>query len=257
MLSDIPFFPEQASDHAERVDALFLFLLAITGAVALLVTMVILYFVVRYRRRPGGSSTPRIVGSLWLESLWSGTPLLVFLFMFAWGATLYFALTQPPADAMEIYIVGKQWMWKAQHPEGQREINELHVPVGKAVKLTLTSEDVIHDFGVPAFRLKIDVLPGRYVHTWFRATKTGTYHLFCDQYCGTNHAGMVGSIVVMETAEYERWLNGHAEGSMALEGRKLFLKLQCVSCHTGDSRARAPVLEDLFGREVRCATDEP
>src|SRR5262249_12731125 len=235
---------------AERVDALFFFLLAVTGAVAVLVTVLAIYFAVRYRRRLEGQPTPRILGSLWLEMFWTVVPLLIFLIMFAWGAQVYFALTQPSADALEVYVVGKQWMWKVQHLEGQREINELHVPVGRPVKLTLTSEDVIHDFAVPAFRTKIDVLPGRYVHTWFQATRTGRFHLYCNQYCGTNHAGMTGYIVVMEPSAYEAWLNSHAEGSLALEGRKLFLKLQCVSCHSADSRARAPVLENLFGRTV-------
>src|SRR5262249_31584243 len=161
-----------------------------------LVTVLVTYFAVRYRRRAGGPAPPRILGSVWLETFWTGVPFLIFLGMFAWGAKVYFALTQPPEDALVVYVVGKQWMWKVQHPEGQREINELHVPVGKPIKLILTSEDVIHDFSVPAFRTKIDVLPGRYVQTWFQATKTGKYHLFCNQYCGTNHAGMIGSIVV-------------------------------------------------------------
>jgi len=250
MFPDIPLFPEQASTHAEKVDALFFFLVGVTGAVAVLVTVLVIYFAVHYRRRADGEPPPRILGSIWLETIWSVVPFLIFLIMFAWGAQVYFALSRPPEDALEVYVVGKQWMWKVQHPEGHREINALHVPLGKPIKLTLTSEDVIHDFAVPAFRIKIDVLPGRYVHTWFQATKTGTFHLFCDQYCGTNHAGMTGEVVVMEPAEYEAWLNSHAEGSLALEGRKLFLKLQCVSCHSADSRARAPVLENLFGRTV-------
>jgi len=250
MFAELPLFPDQASIQAEKVDALFFFLVAVTGAVAVLVTVLIIYFAVRYRRRPNVPSPPRILGSVWLETVWSVVPFLIFLVMFAWGAQVYFVLTRPPEDALEVYVVGKQWMWKIQHPEGHREINKLHVHVGKPIKLTLTSEDVIHDFSVPAFRTKIDVLPGRYVHTWFRATKPGRYHLFCAQYCGTNHAGMTGSVVVMEPAEYEQWLNSRAEGSLALEGRKLFLKLQCVSCHSADSRARAPVLENLFGRPV-------
>jgi cytochrome c oxidase subunit 2 len=250
MFADVPLFPEQASTHAERVDALFFFMLAVTGVVAVLVTVLMIYFAVRYRRRTEGQPTPRILGSRRLETVWSVVPFFMFLIMFAWGANVYFALTQPPADALDVYVVGKQWMWKVQHPEGQREINELHVPVGTPIKLTLTSEDVIHDFAVPAFRTKIDVLPGRYVQTWFQATKTGRFRLYCNQYCGTNHAGMTGYIVVIEPAEYAAWLNSHAEGSLALEGRKLFLKLQCVSCHSADSRARAPVLEDLFGSTV-------
>ncbi len=149
-----------------------------------------------------------------------------------------------------MYVVGKQWMWKLQHPEGQREINELHVPVNRPVKLTLTSEDVIHDFFVPDFRAKIDVLPGRYVYTWFQATKIGRFPLYCSQYCGTNHGGMTGFVTVLSPPDYQQWLNSEAEGSLALEGRKLFLKLQCVTCHSGNAKARAPVLENLYGQAV-------
>jgi len=160
-----------------------------------------------------------------------------------WGA-------RPPSGATEVFVVGKRWMWKVQHQTGQREMNELHVPVGRPVQLTLTSEDVIHDFFVPAFRTKIDVLPGRYVQTWFQATKPGRYHLFCSQYCGTNHSGMVGWVTVQEPAEFADWLNKKAEGSLALQGRKLFLKLQCVTCHSANAKARAPVLEGLYGQIV-------
>jgi cytochrome c oxidase subunit 2 len=250
MFAQVPLFPEQASTNAGSVDALFLFFLGVTGAAALLIALLILVFSFLYRRRHPAERTPRILGSMPLEVFWTVVPLLVFLVMFGWGARVYFAQVQPPDDAIEIYVVGKQWMWKVQHPGGQREINELHVPVNKAVKLTLTSEDVIHDFFVPAFRTKVDVIPGRYVHTWFQATKPGRYHLFCSQYCGTNHSGMIGEVIVMDELEYGKWRGGRAEGSLALEGRKLFLKLQCVTCHSANSRARAPVLEDLFGREV-------
>src|SRR5262249_46994780 len=151
-----------------------------------------------------------------------------------------------PDDAMEIYVVGKQWMWKVQHPGGQSEINELHVPVGQRVKLTLTSEDVIHSFYVPAFRTKIDVLPGRYVQTWFEATRTGRFHLFCAEYCGTNHSGMVGTVHVMEQEQYQKWLSR----KVGQEGRKLFLKLQCAGCHSRETQ-RAPLLEGLYGRTVQ------
>jgi cytochrome c oxidase subunit 2 len=249
MFADI-LFPEQASTVADRVDALFIFLMAVTGAVAFLVLVLLLYFGYRYRRR-SDVAPPRMLGSLRLELFWTIIPFLIFLVMFVWGAKVFFAMAYPPEDALEVYVVGKQWMWKIQHPDGQREINELHVPVNQAVKLTLASEDVIHSFFVPAFRIKQDVLPGRYTRAWFRATKPGRYHLFCAQYCGTNHAGMIGTVVVLDQTEYRSWLNQHAEGSLALQGRKLFLKLQCVSCHGVDSRARAPLLENLHGREVR------
>jgi cytochrome c oxidase subunit 2 len=251
MLAQVPLFPESASAIASRIDGLFFFLVAITGTVAVGVSILIIYFAVRYRRRGSNAKTPRILGSNWLEGLWSGIPMLIFIAMFLWGAQIFLALARPPQDAMEIYVVGKQWMWKIQHPGGQREINQLHVPLGRPVELTLTSEDVIHDFFVPAFRTKIDVLPWRYVHTWFTATKTGRFHLFCSQYCGTNHAGMAGFVEVMEPADFEAWLAERAEGSLALEGRKLFLKLQCITCHSADSRARAPNLENLFGQTVQ------
>jgi cytochrome c oxidase subunit 2 len=169
---------------------------------------------------------------------------------FVWGATVYFGAYRAPDDATVIYVVGKQWMWKVQHSEGQREINELHVPAGRPFKLLLTSEDVIHSFFVPDFRIHMDVLPGRYTSTWFQATRPGTYHLFCSQYCGTNHAGMIGTVTVMEPVEYQDWLRLRAEGSLAQEGRKTFLKYRCLSCHSADQNARAPVLEELFGRPV-------
>jgi cytochrome c oxidase subunit 2 len=254
MIAQVPLFPERASVNAYRVDALFFFAVAVTGLMTLLVTVLIIYFGIKYRRRGEGQRTPRILGSLRLELFWTVSPLVVFAIMFWWGAKVFTAVALPPPGAMEVYVVGKQWMWKIQHQDGHREINQLHVPLGEPVKLTLTSEDVIHDFFVPAFRQKLDVIPGRYVSTWFQPTKVGTYHLFCSQYCGTNHAGMVGSVVVMRPADYQEWLNStHVEGSLALEGRKLFLKLQCVTCHSANFNARAPVLEELFGRPVHLA----
>jgi cytochrome c oxidase subunit II len=254
----VPLFPPTASQQAWEVDKLLVFLCAVCGPMAVLVAVLIFYYAVRYRRRGGRDHpTPRIEGSLGLELFWTIVPFFIFLVMFVWGADVYFGVARPPDDALQVYVVGKQWMWKVQHPEGQREINELHIPVGRPVKLTLTSEDVIHDFGAPAFRTKIDVIPGRYTHTWYMPTKVGDYHLFCDQYCGTSHAEMVGWIHVMEEDDYEKWLNGatprsgsRATGSLALQGRQLFLKMQCVTCHSADSKARAPVLENLYGREV-------
>ena len=250
MFAQVSLFPEQASTTATDVDNLFFFILGITSFVALAIAVILIFFAVHYRRRAGGPTPPRILGSNPLEITWSVIPLLIFLIFFGWGARVYFAQTQPPDDAIEIYVVGKQWMWKIQHPRGQTEINELHIPVNQPVKLTLISEDVIHDFYVPAFRTKVDVLPGRYVHTWFQATKPGRYHLFCAQYCGTNHAGMIGHVVVQEQDEYLEWLNSRANESTAVKGRKLFLKLQCVTCHSADAHARAPVLEDLFLQQV-------
>jgi cytochrome c oxidase subunit 2 len=148
--------------------------------------------------------------------------------------------------------MGKQWMWKAQHPLGKSEINMLHVPVNQPVKLIMTSQDVIHSFYIPAFRVKKDVLPGRYTELWFEATKTGEYHLFCAEYCGTEHSQMIGSVVVMEQLEYERWLSGNVAGeSMAAAGQRLFEQRGCASCHAGTSDARGPALAGLFGKEVQ------
>jgi cytochrome c oxidase subunit II len=250
MLAQITFFPHEASTTAHSVDLLLYFLLAVTGAVGLLVAVLLIYFAVRYRRRPGAPPPPPIPGNLRLELFWSLTPLAIFMVIFVWGATIYFGAYRAPDDATVIYGIGKQWMWKFQHPEGQREINELHVAVGRPFKIVLTSEDVIHSFFVPDFRVHMDVLPARYTSVWFQPTRVGTYHLFCSQYCGTAHANMVGRVVVMEPAAYQDWLHLHAEGSLALEGRKVFLKYRCLSCHSADEHARAPVLEDLYGRRV-------
>jgi cytochrome c oxidase subunit 2 len=250
MFADVPLFPEQASTVAREVDWLFFFFCAVCGGMAALVAALLIAFSFRYHRRAEDDRTPRIMGHDRLEWFWTIAPMFVFLFMFLWGAKLYTSVTIPPADAPEVFVIGKQWMWKIQHPDGQREINELHIPVDRPVKLILTSEDVIHDFFVPAFRSKVDVIPGRYVQLWFQPTKTGEFHLFCAQYCGTSHAKMVGTVIVMERDEYRRWLDERATGSLADQGRQLFLKLQCITCHSANSDARAPVLEGLHGRTV-------
>ena len=166
-----------------------------------------------------------------------------------WGALIYLSEARPPADALEIYVVAKQWMWKAEHPTGQAEIDALHVPVGRAVKLTMTSQDVIHSFFVPAFRVKQDVVPGRYTSEWFKPTTPGEYHIFCSQYCGTQHSAMVGRVVVMEPADYERWLNtGRTAESIALTGERLFRERGCSGCHSVNSKFHAPLLEGVFGK---------
>jgi cytochrome c oxidase subunit 2 len=171
--------------------------------------------------------------------------------IFVWGAVVYFKERTPPADSTEVYVVAKQWMWKVEHAEGQREINELHVPVGRDVKLIMTSQDVIHSFYIPAFRIKQDVLPGRYTVEWFRATKSGVYHLFCAEYCGTQHSGMVGSIIVQEPAEYEAWINGGSTGPLSANGEKIFAELGCATCHRSDTQGRGPNLEGVFGKPVQ------
>ncbi len=250
MFAEIVWFPEQASTTARYVDYLLFFLVTVCGAVGLLVAFLLIGFAIRYRRRAGGGVPGPMPGNTALELFWSGTPLVIFMVIFAWGAAVYFGAYRAPDDATVIYVVGKQWMWKFQHPEGQREINELHVPTGQPFKLMMTSEDVIHSFFVPEFRVHMDVLPGRYTSVWFHATRPGTYRLFCSQYCGTNHAGMIGQVIVQEPADYQRWLSLHAEGSLALQGRKTFLRYRCLSCHSADEKARAPVLEELYGRPV-------
>jgi cytochrome c oxidase subunit 2 len=250
MFAEIIWFPEEASTTARHVDLLLYFLVGTTGAVALLIAVLLIGFAIVYRRRPGSPRPPNVPGNRRLELFWTVTPLGIFMVMFVWGATVYFGAYRAPDNATVIYGIAKQWMWKFQHPEGQREINELHVPVGQPFKVVLTSEDVIHSFFVPEFRVHQDVLPNRYTSVWFEATRPGTYHLFCSQFCGTNHAGMIGQVIVMPAEEYQEWLRSHAEGSLALEGRKVFLKYRCLSCHSATGDARGPVLEELFGREV-------
>ena len=251
MQSNLPLFPEQASTVAGQVDALYLFLILITTFFSLLIAVLIIYFAIKYRRSTGRPAE-QIHGSTLLEIVWTVIPLGISMVIFVWSAALYFRIERPPANALEIYGVAKQWMWKFQYPEGQREINSLHVPVGKPVKVTLISEDVIHSFFVPAFRIKQDVLPNRYRMAWFTATTPGTYHLFCSQYCGTNHSEMVGEVTVMKPEDFTAWLeSGKAEGSMAASGEKLFQQFGCTTCHRPDSGARGPNLEGLYGRPVR------
>jgi cytochrome c oxidase subunit II len=249
MFDNLPLWPERASSMAGQVDAIYIFLLVICGMVALLVFTCLLYFAARYRSR-AGVEAEQIEGSTPLELTWSIIPLCVFMVFFAWGAVVYFKQRTPPRDATEVYVVAKQWMWKLEHAEGQREINELHVPVGRDVKLIMTSQDVIHSFYVPVFRMKQDVLPGRYTMAWFRATKPGTYHLFCAEYCGTQHSGMIGSIIVMAPAEYEAWMSGGPAGPLSATGEKIFAELGCSTCHRADTQGRGPNLQGVFGKPV-------
>src|SRR5215472_1693373 len=251
MQSKLPFFPDQASTIAPQVDYLYLFLVLLTTFFSLLIAILIIYFAIKYRKSTGRTAE-QIHGSTLLEIVWTVIPLGISMVIFLWGAALYFHLQRPPGDALEIYGVAKQWMWKFEFPGGQREINSLHVPTGRAVKVTLISQDVIHSFFVPAFRVKTDVLPNRYMTSWFEATTPGTYHLFCSQYCGTKHSGMIGEVTVMKPEDFAAWLeSGKAEGSMAASGEKLFQQYGCTTCHRPDSGARGPNLEGLFGRPVR------
>jgi cytochrome c oxidase subunit II len=248
----ISLMPEQAATISPQVDHLMYFLMTVAVFFTLLIFFSIAYFATRYRRRSEAELPAEEHGGLALEITWSVIPLGLTMVMFTWGASLFMKMSRPPDDALQIYVVGKQWMWKMQHMEGQREINELHVPVGRPVKLMMTSEDVIHSFYVPAFRTKQDVLPGRYTTEWWEPTKPGTYHLFCAEYCGTKHSGMIGSIYVMEPAEYQAWLSGgRAAGSMASNGEKLFRDLACINCHHLEDQGRCPNLTALYGTQVK------
>ena len=251
MFTNFPFFPQQASAQAGEVDAIYFFMVALTAFFSILIAALIVLFAIRYRRRHRDEVGHAIHGSLALELMWTIVPFFIVMVIFAWGAKVFFDLYRPPAGAMEIYVTGKQWMWKVQHMDGQREINELHVPVGRPVKLIMGSEDVIHSYYIPAFRVKADVIPGRYNVLWFTATKPGTYHLFCAEYCGTKHSGMVGSVVAMEPQDFQAWLGGgRASESPVAAGEKLFADLACNTCHRSDTQGRGPMLTGLFGKPV-------
>ncbi len=251
MLQGIPIRPEQASTIARGVDHLYYFLTAIDLFFTAVIFLTIFYFALRYRRRSEQDQPKQIEGNIPLELLWTAIPLVLVVVVFLWGTSLFIRNSRPPAAATEIFVVGKQWMWKIQHPEGLAEINELHVPVNRPIKLTMTSEDVIHDFSVPAFRIKKDVVPGMYTTLWFQATQTGRFHLFCDQYCGTNHARMLGEVIVMEPIDYEQWVSGGIRGeSMSQAGAKLYDQLACITCH---GTGRAPSLNNIYGKPVKLA----
>jgi len=257
MWSNLPLFPPQASTFAARVDGLYAFLVAVSVIFGGLIACLLVYFAVKYRRRTELEQPALIHGDIRLELLWTFIPLGLTMMMFAWGASLYVTMSSPPEAALEIHVVGKQWMWKFQHPEGPREINELHVPAGQPVQLIMTSEDVIHSVYVPAFRIKMDTVPGRYTTTWFEATQTGTFHLFCTEYCGTSHAGMIGRVVVMPPAEYERWLSGGVTGETPVQaGERLFNQLGCHTCHRAASGGQGPTLVGVFGQSVRLQSGE-
>ena len=250
MYNDFPLWPERASTMAGQVDTLFIALCIITGAVSLLVWAVIFFFAIKYRRRPENELAQEYEPPAILEVGWIVVPTLIFLGIFLWGAWLYFQEQRVPANALDVYATARQWMWKFEHAGGQREINTLHVPVGRTVRITMASEDVIHSLYFPAFRVKTDVLPNRYRTMWFQATKTGRFHIFCAEYCGTNHSAMIGWVEVMDPSAYQRWLAGGVEGSMASQGEGLFQKYACNTCHTNDATGRGPVLAGLYGKTV-------
>jgi cytochrome c oxidase subunit 2 len=248
MFSGIPLFPEQASTLAPRVDNLYFFIVAVTAFFAIAVTVVVIVFAVKYRTDDPLAVGDRIHGSIPLELAWSIIPFIISLVIFAWASDVFFDLVRPPNQSLEIYATGKRWMWKFQHIDGQNEINELHVPLGRAVKVTFTSEDVLHSLFFPAFRTKADAIPGRYSSVWFTPTKLGEFHLFCAEYCGTRHSGMIGRVVVMDPAAYQAWLAGTTVGtSLAARGEQLFNDLACNSCHRSVDSDRGPTLVNRFG----------
>ena len=247
----VPVFPEQASTFARDVDALYYFIVAVCTFFGLAVAVSVIYFGIRYHKSHEAEIGARIEGSLPLELMWSVIPTIIAMFMFGWGASVYYHLRKPPAEALQIYAVGKQWMWKFQHMEGQREINELHIPAGRPIKVTISSEDVLHSLYFPSFRTKMDAIPGRYTELWFQADKPGSYHIFCTEYCGTNHSGMIGTVTVLDPAQYQAWLQGGGEGGTLSErGARQFTSLACDSCHLDSGRGRGPSLKDIVGTTV-------
>ncbi len=252
-LTEFALFPPEASAIAPYMDAFYFFLLLISLVGLVLVGLMVGCFSIMFRKEKSPQAT-QIEGSTLLEATWTIIPLALFMVCFVWGALLYFRIYNPPTNAMNIYIVGKQWMWKAEHPGGQHEINALHIPVGRNVQLTMISQDVFHSFSIPAFRVKREVIPGRYSTVWFRATQPGTYHLFCTQYCGTLHSSMIGQIVAMSPDDYRKWTAGSTSGqSLAQNGERLFASLGCVSCHSATAGARGPNLAGIYGAKEMLA----
>ena len=249
----VPLFPEQASTFAWQVDVLYFYMLAVSTIVGIGIVVAIIFFFVKYREKEKYATGAEIHGSIGLETTWSIIPFIFAMTVFIGGAYVFFNQTRPPVETTEIYVVGKQWMWKFQHGSGQREINELHVPVGRNIKLTMTTEDVLHDVYIPAFRTKMDVIPGRYTTLWFNATKPGKYHLYCAEYCGLNHSGMGGWVYVMEQRDFDNWLSGNVSGQTPVQaGQDLFQnKLGCATCHQGGQNQRGAKLEGVYGTDVK------
>lgn len=253
LIAALPLLPEQASSQSGDIDALFWFITAICFVMTVVIFVGVAAFAYKYRRRKNAHAV-QIEGSTKLELTWSILPFLIMLVMFWWGADLFFKAQTPPKDAMEVFVTGKQWMWKVQYADGLREINELHVPVGQPVKLTMASEDVIHSFSIPAFRVRHDVVPGHYDSLWFTASKPGDYHLFCTEYCGNQHSKMIGWVHAMEPREYANWVSGGGTGgSLAEQGKQLFQQNGCSTCHEMEQQGRCPILKGIFNKPVQLA----
>jgi cytochrome c oxidase subunit 2 len=248
---NFPIFPKAASTTAVQTDELFFLLLGLSAVVLAVVFLPMIFFLFKYRRGKKANRVDPNLPTMKIEVTWTIIPTLIALVFFALGAKAYFNEEVPPANTLEINVVGKQWMWKIQHQEGNREINELHLPVNRAVKLTLASEDVIHSFYVPAFRIKQDVVPGRFTTEWFQPTKIGAYHFYCSEYCGTDHSKMEGTVFVMSPTDYENWLaQGNVRNTLAQSGENLFRQLGCSGCHVNSKAIHAPPLEGLYQKLV-------
>src|SRR3982750_109467 len=249
-LTNFALFPPEASKIAPQMDALYFFMVLVSLIGLTVVILLITSFSVLYRKRRHPVAV-QIEGSTLLEATWTIIPLGLFLIMFVWGSIIYFRIYTPPANAMNIYVVGKQWMWKAEHPGGQHEINALHIPTGQPIQLTMISQDVFHSFAIPDFRIKREVIPGRYSTVWFEATTPGTYHIFCTQYCGTKHSGMIGEVTVMTPEDYKKWTESSTSGmSLAQNGERLFASMGCNACHSGNAAARGPSLAGVYGAKL-------
>ena len=249
-----PLFPPAASTVSGEMDLLYAFMVAVCTLITVGVAAAVVYFAVKYRRRHPDDVGADIHGSLTLELVWTFIPFVLSMVMFGWGASLFFRLATPPANAMEVFVVGKQWMWKVQHPEGVREVNEMHVPIGRPIRISLGSEDVLHDYSIPAFRVKMDAVPGKITTLWFEATVPGTYHIFCAEYCGTKHSGMIGQVIAMMPQDYAAWLaGGRSTGTAVQNGERLFADLTCNTCHKPDSTGRGPSLPGVYGSTVELA----
>ncbi len=251
-----PLFPREASTVAPAVDHLFYFLTAVSVFFSALIFLLIFYFAIKYRRRSKDEPAPKnqVINNIPLEVTWTVIPMILVAIMYFWGAEIFVRNADPPKYATEIFVIGKQWMWQIEHTNGKREINALHIPLGVPIKLTMTSQDVIHDFSVPAFRMKMDVLPDRYTMEWFEATKVGRYHFFCDQYCGMGHSLMRGWVYVMKPEDYQRWLRNGVSGiTMADQGETLYHKLGCITCH---GTGKGPSFVGLYGKPVLLTTGQ-
>lgn len=258
---DFPFLPDQASTFAGEVDAFYFALVAITAFFTLAIYAMIWYFSVKYRRGKKANRANAPDSNHLLEAVWIVIPLAIALAIFGWSAKIFFDIKTPPKDALQVHAIGKQWMWKFVNADGKYEVNELHVPANRPVKVQMISQDVIHDLFFPSFRTKQDVLPGRYTYLWFEATKPGTYNIFCAEYCGLQHSGMIGKVHVMEAEDYEQWLagatgaaaDGGSAGNPAADGEKVFNEVGCTTCHKQETGALGPSLAGIYGSEVTLA----